>query len=273
MYFVNGQQRDVFTLDDRSFNYGDGCFTTMLVESGAISLWPQHQARMSHALQRLSIPELNWQEVHTWINQAISIYHAGRVPQLSGVKLHVSRGTGGRGYSPREVENTQVTIHPFDYPCHYRQWQVQGISLGVSSLQLGLNPMLAGLKHNNRLEQVLIKAEIDKQKYDDHVVLDINHHVIEASASNLFWVKDQCLYTADLSRSGVAGILREQVLTLTERLSMKSKVGSFTLEHLTNADEVFITNALHGVVPVTSIDTRCFQIGTITRAFQESLNP
>ncbi|HBV75353.1 MULTISPECIES: aminodeoxychorismate lyase [Vibrio] len=273
MYLVNGQQTNVTSLGDRSFNYGDGCFSTILVKSGRVDLWALHQKRMSEALQRLFIEEPDWDCVLQWIADAISIHHSDFVPYLSGIKLHVSRGTGGRGYSPFGVNNPQVTIHPFDYPEHYTRWKANGIHLGLSSVHLGLNPLLAGLKHNNRLEQILIKAEMETQPFDDSVVLDINQNVIETSASNLFWVKNDILYTANLSQSGVAGIMRAYILERASTFGLNIHVGSYTLTEFMNADEVFTTNALHSVVPVIGFENHFFEIGVLTRTLQEKINP
>lgn len=272
MFFVNGKQQQSVSITDRSFQYGDGCFTTILVKYGQPLLLHAHKERIYLTCQKLFMFPPEWNQVEEWIETAIHT-SGHQTLALSGLKIHVSRGSGGRGYSPKGVGNTQVTIQTFAYPSHYALWQSEGIKVGVSSIRVGLNPLLAGLKHNNRLEQVLIKKEIDDTEYDDNIVTDIHDHVIEMSAANLFWIINNELYTSDLSNSGVAGIKREQVLAYAKQRQLVINIGHFSINEIFKADEVFITNALHGVVPIIQINKKEFTIGAISCALQEKLNP
>lgn len=272
MFFVNGTRQQNSLVTDRSFHYGDGCFTTILVKSGQPLLLSSHQERIESTCHQLFITPPHWGQIKEWIHLAIDA--SGEQPQrLSGLKVHVSRGSGGRGYSPMGAEAPQITIQTFAYPEYYSTWQSKGIRVGVSSTCLGINPSLAGLKHNNRLEQVLIKKEVDDNRVDDNIVLDISQYVIEMSASNIFWVHKNELYTPDLSTAGVIGIQREQALKYAKQNQMKTHVGQFSLNDVLNADEIFTTNALHGVVPVIQVNDKKFNIGATTRTIQEKLNP
>ena len=278
MFYVNGEEQAHIALSDRSFQYGDGCFTTMLIVDGHIQHWSLHQQRLDKALSVLNIAKPDWVVVQGWLKKILLSAPSLKL-QYSGIKIHISRGCGGRGYNAIGADSPQITIHAFDYPTYYKHWQNDGVNLGISVINLGLNPLLAGIKHNNRLEQVLIKSNIEHLSYDDVVVCDLNHKVIETSASNLFWIKNDYLYTSDLSSCGVAGTMRHQVLQLAQSLSLLPKVGSYLLQDLLDADEIFISNALHGIVPVISIDSmlhseaQSYFIGTKTRDFQEKLNP
>lgn len=272
MFFVNGKQQQSVSITDRSFQYGDGCFTTILVKYGQPLLLHAHKERIDLTCQKLFMSPPEWNNVEEWIEAAINA-SGHQTLALSGLKIHVSRGSGGRGYSPKGVGNAQVTIQTFAYPSHYELWQSEGIKVGVSSTRVGFNPLLAGLKHNNRLEQVLIKKEIDDTEYDDNIVLDIYDHVVEMSAANLFWITNNELYTPDLSNSGVAGIKREQVLAYAKQHQLVINIDHFSINEIFKADEVFITNALHGVVPIIQINKEEFTIGAISCALQEKLNP
>ncbi len=268
MFWVDGESQQTVALTDRSFQYGDGCFTTMLTLDGEIQYYNDHQQRVDACLAALRITPLDWERVCLWLEKALD-----SVPEkgLGGVKLHVSRGSGGRGYSPMGVLEPVVTISTFAYPSHYLQWQQSGVELGVCQQKLGLSPLLAGHKHNNRLEQILIKAELDEAGLADGIVLDINDQVIETSMANLFWRKGSTIYTPDLSASGVAGVMRKQVIL---ELSKQKEVvvGRFDLEHLLSSDEVFITNSILSVAPVTKIKETTFEIGHVTRTLQGLLN-
>lgn len=266
MYWLNGQLAETISLSDRSFQYGDGCFTTMLVKKGSVQYWDMHKERMQSCLDLLKIPSPDWLQVEKWLDKA-SIQSA-----KSGLKLHVSRGEGGRGYSPNHIAKMNITISAFDYPEHYNKWSTDGLSLGICSLRLGLNPMLAGHKHNNRLEQVLLKGEMDEKGFSDGIVLDINGNVIETTVANIFWVKEGIIYTPNLSYAGVKGVMQRVIFELTSKVRLDVQVGHYDLQQLYNAEEVFVSNSLLGVAPITAVGTQTYVKGPITKQIQEMIN-
>lgn len=264
MVWVNGKLSDVIAVNDRSFLYGDGGFTTMLTQNGAIQFWPLHQERMQTCLQTLAITEPDWTQVLDWLRIA------ALPDEQAGLKLQITRGGGGRGYSPAGISQPNVIISHFGYPSHYLALQQQGISLGICQRRLGINPMLAGHKHNNRLEQVLLKAEMDQSGHVDGIVLDIHGRVIETTMANLFWVRDRQLYTPKLESAGVAGVARRLVIEHAPQLGLTVQIGEFGLEDVQQATEIFITNSILGVAPVTQIGERSYSIGEETRRYQQS---
>ncbi|MDO6705748.1 aminodeoxychorismate lyase [Photobacterium sp. 1_MG-2023] len=254
MVWINGVETDKMSVADRAFQYGDGCFTTILVEQGAPRLWSQHLTRLKLSLQKLNIAAPEWSHITETVMSLAQGY-----PHKGVIKVFVSRGAGGRGYSPAGCQNTQVVVSDFPWPAHYAQWQQEGIELGVCRQRLGLSPMLAGLKHANRLEQVLLKQEIDANGWLDAVVLDANGDVAETCASNIFWRKGNTLYTPELSLAGVHGLMRAHVCELAAALGFCLEYVKSTLDDLLCADEVFITNALMALVPVTKIQHKTYQ--------------
>lgn len=269
MFLVNGIPSHSVALTDRSFQYGDGCFTTMLVKDGFPEFWQSHCDRMNDCLDVLQISKPNWVQVLTWVQQAI---HGFEYHEKCGVKLHVSRGSGGRGYGIDGAQEARITVSTFGYPERYASWQRDGIDLGISSVALGHTPMLAGHKHNNRLEQVLVKAEIEQREWQDALVLDITNNVIETSMANIFWSNAKGeWFTPLLDKAGVAGVMRRHVLKQLEALSLDCNVEAASLSVLETAQEVFITNSLLQIVPVTSIGMQKFKIGQMTRTIQEKM--
>lgn len=272
MYWVNGIKNNMLSVDNRSFLYGDGCFTTILTIDGAVQCWPLHINRMEACLNKLCIPIPQWQQVKQWLEMA------ALTDKQAGLKLHISRGSGGRGYSPKKMAEPTITITAFNEPEHYTQLRTDGITLGICHERLGINPMLAGHKHNNRLEQILLKAEMDHLGLQDGVVLDINDDVIETTMANLFWRQQTTLYTPSLKNSGVAGIMRQRVIEQVQSVDNLSysdltlEIGTFKLNHLLDAEEIFITNAILGVVPVIAIAQQHYSIGQVSRYFQRILN-
>lgn len=270
MFWVNGLPQTHISLGDRSFQYGDGCFTTIKTKKGELEHWQAHVERMEACLKTLHIPFPDWSQVFDWAMKAVLN------DELAGIKIHISRGTGGRGYSPSGIEGPVVTISNFAFPSHYSSWQENGVPLGVCRTRLGIQPLLAGHKHNNRIEQVLAKAEIEGTEFTDAVTLNVQNHVIETTMANLFWVKDKKVYTPDLSLSGVAGVMRRKVLEFLQTNGYPVQVATFELSDLLNADEVLMCNSLLGVAPVSGISTPDnkidFPIGKLTRRLQGNLN-
>ncbi|WP_299135858.1 aminodeoxychorismate lyase [uncultured Vibrio sp.] len=285
MFWVDGESQQTVDISDRSFQYGDGCFTTMLVQGGQIQHFHDHQRRVDECLKALRISELDWDVVNVWLDSALQHIqnnalhetenrHETNKPhdEKAGIKLHVSRGSGGRGYSTKNIAKPTITISTFDFPSHYSAWQDSGVELGVCQQALGLSPLLAGHKHNNRLEQILMKDEMDQANEVDGVVLDISGNVIETTMANLFWRKGNIIYTPQLTQSGVAGVMRKQVLTALNQAELSVTISDYCLSQLMQADEVFMTNSILGVAPVTRISETQFNIGTVTRSLQGQLN-
>ncbi|WP_373948199.1 aminodeoxychorismate lyase [Vibrio pomeroyi] len=291
MFWVDGESQQTVDILDRSFQYGDGCFTTMLVKGGEIQHFHDHQRRVDECLKALRISTLDWDVVNVWLDSAHqhiqnNALHGTKSldgsenrnetnkphDEKAGIKLHVSRGAGGRGYSTKNIAKPTVTISTFAFPSHYSAWQDSGVELGVCQQALGLSPLLAGHKHNNRLEQILMKDEMDQVNEVDGVVLDISGNVIETTMANLFWRKGDTICTPQLTQSGVAGVMRKQVLTALNQAELSVTISDYCLSQLMQADEVFMTNSILGVAPVTRISETQFNIGTVTRSLQGQLN-
>ncbi|MGR5062558.1 aminodeoxychorismate lyase [Photobacterium sp. DNB22_13_2] len=258
MILINGKSDNHVSVTDRALQYGDGCFTTMLVESGEIRLWLFHLERLKETLALLDITEPDWDELAVTVNKLATHY-----PDKGGLKVLISRGSGGRGYSASGCADTQVIVSEFTWPTHYRQWQQDGIVLGICQQRLSHSPMLAGYKHLNRLEQVLLKREAEQNQWLDAVVLDVTGNVVESIASNIFWRRGNTLYTPSLKLSGVRGVMRRHILQLVTELDYCLEIVNSPLDDLLCADEVFITNALMALVPINEINGITFTQQTL----------
>jgi 4-amino-4-deoxychorismate lyase len=224
---------------DRSFQYGDGLFTTIKVKAGQLSLWDLHLQRLVWGAKRLQIQHFDPAELTAQVQQAIS------APEQV-LKVLISRGLAGRGYSPQGISSPCCYISSAALP-DYSNWQQQGIELGLAQFKLAQQPALAGLKHNNRLEQVLIKAELAHTDVDDLVVCDQQGWVTEVSAANLMFYLQGRWCTPLLDLAGVNGVMRQYLMqnrSVTE--------GRYSVEDLWQAEAMLICNALMGVVPVNT---------------------
>ncbi|MDP4528914.1 aminodeoxychorismate lyase [Alkalimonas delamerensis] len=227
----------VLTTGDRSFQFGDGVFTTILVRHGEPELWPLHLARLQQGVARLGIREPDWAELSAQVRAAI------QAPQQV-IKVLISRGQAGRGYSPADVTGPAVYLTTAALP-DFSHWQSAGIRLGLARLQLGCQPLLAGIKHNNRLEQVLLKQELASTDWDDLLVLDQRGFVTEAIAANLLFFRAGRWFTPRLDQAGVAGVMRARLM-----MCCSVEEVNWTLDELQGVEAICLCNALTAVVPV-----------------------
>ena len=170
---VHHDSKDAISIavTDRCFNYGDGVFTTMACVSGHIQLLDLHISRLQLSAIKLGMVTIDWQSLKQHLVQ-----HAPN--ERCVIKVLISRGVGGRGYASDNVQPVVHILHS-PYPDHYDEWRSRGIGLGVSEVKLGLNPQLAGIKHCNRLEQVMIKNAMAEKPWQDEVVIDLTGAVVD----------------------------------------------------------------------------------------------
>lgn len=272
--WVNGEHTKTVSILDRGLSYGDGIFTTIKVIDGQCELLSQHITRLEQGITRLSITPINLILLRNDLVAKAQKHSTGVL------KVMVTRGEGKRGYSSLGCDSPNIIIIAGNLP-DYQSHQTNGIKLGVSNVTLGINPLTAGIKHLNRLEQVLVKQDIDEQEWTDALVLDCQGYIVETSMANVFWRIGNNVYTPSLEFSGVNGLMRQQVIkTLNEQsVSQNSEWASITiienrfiLNDILKADEVFITNCLMGIVPIIAIDNNSYQIGDITNKLSGELN-
>lgn len=275
---VNGEIASTVNAADRGLNYGDGVFETLRVRGGIARFWQSHMDRLEIGCQRLGIarPEqaVLFREVQTVI--------AGRPDCV--VKIIITRGVPdsrtGRGYAPPRnasvtrivscyplpegVESTIEGVSSPNDPSH----SPAGLRVRICQLRLASQPVLAGIKHLNRLEQVMARAEWDDPETSEGVLLDEDDHVVCGTASNIFLVSAGQMLTPRLDRCGVRGVMRGEILkTFTSRCEQRR----ITLDMLPEADEVFLCNSVRGIMPVTRIDDWQYSIGAVTTEVREWL--
>lgn len=261
-WFRNFNPDTSIEISDRGLAYGDGLFETIATQAGIIPSLPFHQARLARGCKRLGfdVPSELWLQWWEFVQKI-----AEQTPNC-GIKVMVTRGSGGRGYLPPEHPNFEFLVGVFDAP-NYRAQQKMGVTLLVSPIQASINRSFSGLKHLNRLENVLAKQSLGNQAYEA-VLLDANKHLVECIQSNVFWVKNSQLYTPALHQSGVQGSYRARVLSSFEGVV---NIGSYEIDALHQADEIFVTNALSGVLPVTQFEEKVLQIGQLTEKLMDQV--
>ena len=265
MILINGEFKAHIEVSDRGFQYGDGLFETIAVAKGQPIFFNQHLKRLSKGCSRLHIP-FPGSELLTTEAKKLCAHTEAAV-----LKIILTRGTGGRGYrQPDEIKTTRVlSLHPFpDYPDNYKE---QGIVARFCDTPLGLNPRLAGIKHLNRLEQIMARSEWNNPAIQEGIMLDINGHVIEGTMTNLFYLKNKQLYTSSIEASGVAGIMRGLIISVAAKLGLTTIEHNFTQDELLSANEVFVCNSIIGIWPVKQIGKVHFTVGEETQLLQDKL--
>jgi 4-amino-4-deoxychorismate lyase len=245
---VNGIEQTSIGLSDRGLAYGDGIFTTAKIRDGEVVLLDRHLDRLSNGCQHLKIAIPSLQHLANQLQSIAESY------SKAVLKVMITAGAGGRGYSRIGLneKDANIIIIVSEFPIHYNKLAQQGIKLGNSKQRIAISPMLAGIKHLNRLEQVLLRDELDERKEDDLVVTNYKDYVVEATCANLFYWQHGQLHTPDLTLSGVNGIIRQEIL----RKYPETQICQTTLADLNAANGMFICNSLMGIMPVKKYNDR-----------------
>lgn len=255
---IDGMESTSVEAADRGLMYGDGLFETLRIRQGQPSFWHAHMARLASGCMRLGIAGVDEKRLRQDAERLAAQVSDGVL------KIVVTRGSGDRGYRPsakaKPTHIVQLHSHP-DYPEHFA---AAGVNARVCSTRLGRNPVLAGMKHLNRLEQVLARAEWHDPAVPEAVMLDTFGLVVAGTMSNLFFVQDEVLCTPDLAECGVAGVTRQRILEWARHEGVNARIARYTLEDLLASDEIFFCNSLIGVWPVRSLENKTWQRGPLT---------
>lgn len=263
---INGVAATEVAVTDRGLHYGDGLFETFAVGEGIPELWDRHMRRLRQGCERLDIPLPDMELLRT---EAEQLCTGARQAVL---KLIITCGSGGRGYRrPQHPQPTRiVSLHP--WPDHPRSWRHEGVAVRVCRHRLSVNPALAGIKHLNRLDQVMARGEWNDSTIAEGLMLDPSDRVVEGTMSNLFLVRDGQLITPDLSRVGIGGVMRGLLIDTAADLDIACGLAELTLDDLFDADELLLCNSVIGVWPVRRLEERAYTApGPITFRLQEAI--
>lgn len=259
--WVDGCPADTLPLKDRGLAYGDGVFETIAVKAGVPVLFDRHLQRLEGSCQRLAIP----------LDPALVRMEMTDFARQLGdgvMKLLVTRGDSQRGYGPPPDTRSRRILQGGPLPSYPVSHAEQGVRLFPCQTRLAEQPLLAGLKHLNRLEQVLARAEWQDSEHAEGLMRDVSGRIVEGVFSNLFMVNGERLLTADLSRCGVAGVMRAGLLDQASALGIAVEIRDLHLSDLEQADEVFLCNSVYGIWPVREFERLNWPVGPLTRKLQ-----
>ena len=257
---VDGVISDHIRADDRGLAYGDGLFETLAVVAGRPRFWQRHMDRLAAGCQKLGLSVPPQAE----LLREVQTVAAGQSKCV--VKIILTRGSGGRGYTPPEPITARRVVSAHDWPANITDLRSKGVTARICHLKLATQPSLGGIKHLNRLEQVLASREISAFPEPDGVLLDQENYVISLLSANIFLVNGRRLLTPRMDRCGVRGVLRGVIL---EQFQDRCELRRIVVEMLAEADEIFACSALRGIFPVTRIDKLELTPGPVTRELQD----
>jgi 4-amino-4-deoxychorismate lyase len=257
----SGRRRvDAIAADDRGLAYGDGLFETMRVHRGTVPWWDAHWSRLQRGAERLRLSLPDPRQVR---EEAAALFAGDPVDHDGVLKLIVTRGRGGRGYAPSaDVEPTWMLSRHGAPPVA----PADGLRARWCETRLASQPLLAGIKHCNRLEQVLARAECTEAGADEGLMQDDDGNAVAATSANLFVLRDGNWATPMLDRCGVAGVCRAQLLAPLQAREAKLDVAA-----VESADAVFLCNAVRGILPLARLGTRAWLPHPATAAARAAL--
>ncbi len=244
---INGAPGNSINAEDRGLSYGDGVFRTLRMQAGLPVCWERQYAKLQHDCSALKI------SCPSALVLSSELQQLGKTLADGVAKIIITRGVSARGYAPSpQAEATRIlSLGPSpQFPAEYAK---HGIRMHVCRLRLGHQALLAGIKHLNRLENVLASSEWQDRDIPEGLLSDISGYVISGTRSNLFMLRGNILYTPNLSRCGVAGVQRERVLDWAKQHGVTCKIADFRMEELVLADEIFLVNSVFGLWPVREL--------------------
>lgn len=263
---VNGLSNEHIRVIDRGLMYGDGVFRTLLIRSGNALCWTHHYEKLHADCAALGIPCPRENLLHEEMMRLIELS-----PDCV-LKIVVTRGEGNRGYAfPGGIEPTRILMKsPVpQYPASYFS---DGVRMHLCETRLAAQPRLAGIKHLNRLENVLARAEWSDPGIAEGLLLDMEGNAIEGTLSNIFVRQGTTLHTPDLKHCGVAGVQRQRIMALAGKLGLTVRVENLPLHRIYNADEVVLSNSVIGTWQVRELGGNSCQVGNLAERLRILLN-
>ncbi len=262
---VDGKPSESVAAEDRGLMYGDGVFRTLILRDGQPRWWDAHLAKLAQDCDRLglqSVPDDIWR----------NDLHALDIPEGESVlKLVVTRGAGIRGYRPSPAMScTRLAIvTPAPKPVS----QGDQVRVRICRLRLGHQPVLAGVKHLNRLENVLAQAEWDDPEIAEGLLLDQDGHLVGGTKTNVFIVRGGRLVTPALSRCGVAGVARARLMAIAQSAGIEVELNDgLWLDDVMRAEEILLCNSVVGLWRVGRLEDRTWETPVLYPMLAERMN-
>ena len=264
---VNGSFNATISPFDRGFSYGDGVFRTIKVLNGLPQHWPMHYQTLFKDCSAIGIV---CPSADVFMSDFKKIFDADEFSAV--VKIIVTRGEGERGYNPPAITTPMRVMIKASMPDYPEVNFSEGVTLHLCDTRIAHQPKLAGIKHLNRLDNVLARMEWHDPKIAEGLMLDIEDNVIECTAANIIARYGNTLITPQLNQCGVAGITRKQILSHANGLKFKTAIERMNLKDLLSADEVIICNSLFGAWQVRALSNQTWQKQALAETLRKVLH-
>jgi 4-amino-4-deoxychorismate lyase len=266
MILVNGAVADSVAATDRGLAYGDGVFRTLPVKRGRPQCWHLHYGKLAHDCAALAIVCPPMEALTAELGQL------AREAPACAAKIIITRGSGARGYAPPQPAFPTRIVMSVSLPEYPAEFNRSGIAVHLCATRLSFQPRLAGVKHLNRLENVIARAEWGDPAVPEGLVLDAQDHVIGGTMSNLFIVENGALVTPELSRCGVAGVTRERIMKSAAREGIGCREELITQARFFDAQESMLVNSLIGAWQIRACAGKSWTAGTYTARVRKWLD-
>ena len=253
---------------DRGLHYGDGLFETIVCLRGRPRFLREHLERLAQGCARLGIA------LRTPASLGAQVMGAAAHGEDCIVKLIVTRGaTAERGYRvPRALDPTVLVLR-YPYRAPEASLIETGMRVRLGSLRLSESERLAGMKHLNRLEQVLAREEWSDPAIGESLLASRSGELISGTMSNVFIVRNDILETPLLALCGVRGIMRGMVLRRARTAGIETRERAMPWSENERIGECFLTSSVLGICPVRELDGRPLAVGALTRRLQALMAP
>jgi 4-amino-4-deoxychorismate lyase len=258
---VDGEELAQLSVTDRGLHYGDGVFETITVRDGKLRFEALHRLRLEEGCRRLAL-RLDTSAALDELREM------GREQHRCILKLIVTRGDSqARGYGVTGTETLRRVALRYPWPLD-NEAAMAGVKVASVRARLAESSQLAGIKHLNRLEQVLARIEIATSGEDEGLMSSSSRRVISGTMSNVFLVHHAEIVTPRVDRCGISGVMRAVVIREASRAGLRLREADIEPAELARASEVFLTNVRIGIWPVRQLDGRRLQPGPVTRRLQ-----
>lgn len=251
-FLINGKKSLGLNPFDRGLAFGDGVFRTMKIQNGVPKYWKHHYEILSHDAKSIQI---HIPSSRTLLNDVKKLFSE---PGDFVGKFIVTRGVSERGYQfKKNIKCTRILLKNTFVPIR-KKIVTEGVCLQVCKQTLSENSMLSGIKHLNRLENVLAKTELEEGNFDG-ILLDNHGYVNECISSTIIMRVNDYLYLPIQNMSGVSGVTKRIILNNAGHMGYKVKTKKILLSELIKSDEVVITNSLIGAIPIRKIKNKTWK--------------
>ncbi len=262
-FLSNGKFQKISPFD-RAFQYGDGIFRTFVVENRKPCHWKYHYKKIVEDCLAIKISPPNEKVL---LSDIQSLF---KTKKKAVGKFIISRGISDRGYKfGTDISHNRFLIKT-KMPSYPKEYFKFGINLHVCKQRI-FPSILSGIKHLNRLDNIMARQEWRDNNFADGILLDQSGNVIECISSNIFMRCGKVIYTPKINQVGIKGVTRGIVIELSQKLGFRVKELVFNLNKLLEADEVLVTNSLFGVLQVKKIKNRSWPHQELASLLNESL--